>query len=290
MNAGGTPHFSFLVDPRMTLTVGRISYVNIIPFFHHLSRTGFGGSVVDGVPSDLNARLSAGELDLSPSSSFEYALHWRDYLLLPGLSISSRGPAHSVLLFSRRPLEEVAGEAVAVSGESATSINLCKVLLKEFCGAGEVNCRVPDTPVEEIIAAGGSALLIGDRALRAVRTLPTGVHSYDLGELWYRFTGLPFVFALWIVRRQAFAEHAQAIQAFRCQLEQALTLAFADLPGMAAAVAPGAPLSIDELIVYWRDSMSYDLTAAHLAGLRLFYALCCKHGLLAEEPELRFVD
>jgi chorismate dehydratase len=100
---------------------------------------------------------------------------------------------------------------------------------------------------------------------------------------------LPFVFALWIVRRRAFAEHPQAILEFRDQLDRALSLAFNDLAGMAAAVAAGAPLAADELITYWRDSMSYELTAEHLAGLRLFYALCCKHGLLAEEPELRFI-
>ena len=274
----------------MTLTVGCISYLNAIPFFYHLPRTGFAARVVEGVPSELNARLAAGELDLSPSSSFEYALHWRDYLLLPGRSISSRGPAHSVLLFSRRSLEEVAGEDVALTGESATSVNLCRVLLGEFCGAGQVSCKVSAVPAEEIIAAGGSALLIGDRALRAARSVPAGVQVFDLGELWYRFTGLPFVFALWIVRRSTCGKDPQAIRTFCHQLEQALALAFADLPGMAAAVAPGSPLSADELVAYWRDSMSYELTADHLAGLRLFYALCRKHGLIAEEPELRFTD
>jgi chorismate dehydratase len=274
----------------MTLTVGRISYVNTIPFFHHLSRSGFAGQVIDGVPADLNARLAASELDLSPSSSFEYALHWRDYLLLPGHSISSRGAAHSVLLFSRLPLGEVSGEDIALTGESATSVNLCKVLLREFFGASEVTCRVSDVPVEELVARGGSALLIGDRALRAACTLPVGIKVFDLGELWYRFTGLPFVFALWIVRRHVFARKPQAILEFRGQLDRALSLAFSDLAGMAAEVAPGAPLTADELIIYWRESMSYDLTDEHLAGLRLFFTLCCKHGLLAEEPELRFVD
>jgi chorismate dehydratase len=108
--------------------------------------------------------------------------------------------------------------------------------------------------------------------------------------LWYRFTGLPFVFALWIVRRQAFVENPRAIREFRGQLDRALSLALNDLAGMAAAVAPGAPLTADELISYWRESMSYGLTAEHLAGLQLFFTLCRKHGLLAEEPELCFTE
>ncbi|MCM2265772.1 MAG: menaquinone biosynthesis protein [Desulfuromonadales bacterium] len=274
----------------MSLTVGRISYVNTIPFFHHLVQTGFSECAADGVPAELNARLAAGSIDLSPSSSFEYARNWRDYLLLPGLSISSRGPVRSVLLFSRLPLDAVAREEIALTAESATSVNLLQVLLKEFCDAKEMICSVPGVPVEEIVAAGGSALLIGDRALRTAGSVPRGMMTYDLGELWYRFTGLPFVFALWIVRRRAFDEYPQAIRKFSSQLQQSLSLAFADLAGMAAAVAPGAPLTAAELVSYWRDSMSYDLTAEHLAGLRLFYSLCCKHGLLMEEPEIRFAE
>ena len=272
------------------LRVGRISYVNTIPFFHHLSRTGFSECVVDGVPAELNAGLATGTLDLSPSSSFEYARDWRNYLLLPGLSISSRGAVRSVLLFSRLPLAEVATEQIALTAESATSANLLQVLLKEFCGVREVDGSVPAIPVEAVVADGGSALLIGDRALRTVGSLPKGMQVYDLGELWYRFTGLPFVFALWILRRQAFVEQPEAVRILRGQLEQALMYAFADLPGMAAAVASASPLSVDELVSYWRDSMSYTLTAEHLAGLRLFFSLCCKHGLLEEEPELCFAE
>lgn len=274
----------------MTLTVGRINYVNTIPFFHHLEQTGFAGLVIDGVPAELNTHLAAGVIDLSPSSSFEYARNWRDYLILPGLSISSRGPVRSVLLFSRLPLEAISVEEIALTAESATSINLLQILLKEFCGAKELACSVPEVPVEQVVAAGGSALLIGDRALRLADRVPMDMLVYDLGELWYRFTGLPFVFALWIVRRHAFVEQLQAVRQLRSQLEQSLSLAFADLPGMAAAVAPGAPLVADELVSYWRDSMSYDLTAEHLAGLRLFYSLCYKYQLLAEEPEIRFAD
>lgn len=273
----------------MTLRVGRISYLNAIPFFHCLQQAGFAGKVDDGVPAELNGRLAAGEIDLSPSSSFEYAARWREYLLLPGYSISSLGPVHSVLLFSRLPLAAVPGDAIALTGESATSVNLLRVLLREFCGAEQVACAVPHQPVEEVLAGGGSALLIGDRALRAARARPAGMNVYDLGELWWRFTGLPFVFGLWIVRRQAFARKAEAIRTFCRQLGVSLDLAFADLDGMATVVAPGSPLDATELADYWR-TVSYRLGPAHLAGLRRFFALCVAHGLLGEEPELCFVD
>jgi chorismate dehydratase len=167
---------------------------------------------------------------------------------------------------------------------------LLHVLLKEFCGAREVVFQAAAERTEDLIAAGGSALLIGDRALRMAGRLPKGVRIYDLGELWYRFTGLPFVFALWIVRRRAFVEHPQAIREFRQRLERSMSRAFTDLAGMATAVAPKETLTVDELVRYWRDSMSYDLTSDHLAGLQRFFSLCFKYALLDEEPELQFVS
>jgi len=89
------------------------------------------------------------------------------------------------------------------------------------------------------------------------------------------------------VRRAAYAARQGEIQRFCRQLGQSLELAFADLDGMAAAVTPGGPLSAEELVAYWQ-TVSYQLTPAHLDGLRRFFALCVKHTLLPEEPEIRF--
>lgn len=273
----------------MSLTVGRISYANAIPFFFHLKRSGFTGRIIEGVPSELNALLAAGELDLSPSSSFEYALHWRDYLLLRGYSISSYGPVRSVLLFTRRPLAEVSLSEIALTGESATSVNLLKVLLREFFGAEEVVCRIPDETVEDVLAGGGSALLIGDRALRAASHLPCGMQVHDLGELWCQCTGLPFVFALWITRRAVVSERSAEIREFVRQLDRSLQEALADLEGLARETSLLTPLGAEALVSYWKD-VSYQLTAEHLAGLRLFFSLCVKYRLLDELPTLDFID
>jgi len=269
----------------MTLTVGHITYANCVPFFHYLADAGFCGRIVEGVPSALNRRLAAGELDVSPSSAFEYACHWRDYLLLPGHSISSVGPVRSVLLFSPAPIEELDGVEIALTGESATSVNLLHVLLREYYGFTRIICRVPDAPVEEVVAAGRPALLIGDRALRTA--LAAEGHVYDLGELWHRCTGLPFVFALWILRREAAQSKTQEVAALLQQLTAARSRAFASLEILAAETPEREWLGETALVAYWR-CMSYDLEASHLSGLNLFFALCVKHGLLPEMPELHF--
>ncbi|BCR04693.1 chorismate dehydratase [Desulfuromonas versatilis] len=273
----------------MMLTLGQINYLNCEPFFHFLTDSGFAGNIVSGVPSQLNRLLAQGAIDVSPSSSFEYARNWQDYLLLPGLSISSVGPVQSVLLFSGRTLEELENAEIFLTGESATSVNLLKVLLREYLHFDKVVCRVPEQPVEEIIAGGGSALLIGDRALRASLASPPGTHIYDLGELWLRFTGLPFVFALWILRREAAsAKRGEVVQLLR-QLAASRERACASLEELAAAVPEVEWMGSQRLVDYWR-CMSYDLGGAHLEGLRLFFGLCRKHGLLESEPEVKFFE
>jgi chorismate dehydratase len=270
----------------MPLRIGRISYLNVAPYFQRLKIAGLG-EVVAGVPAELNTMLAAGTIDACPSSSFEYALHADDYLLLPGHSISSVGPVYSVLLFTPGSLDQLNGGAVAITGESATSINLLKVLLHEFCGVDAVTLRVPAEPVEEHLHAGRSALLIGDRALAAAKDCPSGCQITDLGALWYHFTGLPFVFALWILRREAVARSTAQFQVLSDALFVARRAAFAGLDEMAAELAAGSPFSARQLADYWRG-MSYDLTDAHLEGLTLFFTLCHKRGLLERVPALHF--
>lgn len=271
----------------MTLTVGHIAYANCVPFFHYLRECGFDGRIVAGVPAELNRLLDEGEIDLSPSSSFEYARNAGDYLLLPGHSISACGPVQSVLLFASQPLERLGAAPLYLTPESATSVNLLRVLLAEYLGIDPACCRPAARPVEELAAAGESVLVIGDRALRLAAELAGRAHIHDLGALWQRFTGLPFVFALWIVREAAAAHQPQALRRLQQQLGESRRRAFADLDSLAAHSPESRWMGAAALVAYWR-CMSYELTPEHLAGLNLYYQLCARHGLLSAAPALRF--
>src|SRR5438309_10347983 len=133
---------------------------------------------VSGVPTALNGALLAGECDLAPISSIEYARNAERLRILPRLCVSSQGAVESIQLVSRTPLERV--QRVAVTPESATSVVLTKVLLPE----------AEHVPLGEEAEA---KLLIGDAALRSGFEDPTP-HS-DLGRPWLERTGLPVVFA-----------------------------------------------------------------------------------------------
>jgi len=271
----------------MTLKIGRIAYLNVAPYFHYLTEQGFSGEVVAGVPSELNRMLAEGTIDACPSSSYEYGLHSDNYLLLPGHSISSIGPVYSVLLFTPGPLNELTGREIAITGESATSINLLQVLLKEFCRIDDVSFKVPEQEVEACLQDGQSVLLIGDRALAAAQNCPQHFQITDLGALWYHFTGLPFVFALWILRREAIEKFPLEVRALAEQLQASRDYAFNHLPDMAARLSARTGFSATHLEEYWRG-MSYDLTDGHIEGLRLYFVLCHKHGLLEREPDFHF--
>jgi len=272
----------------MNLTVGHIAYANCVPFFHYLEDAGFEGTILHGVPSELNAMLAEGSIDLSPSSSFEYGRNWRRYSLLPGFSISACGPVQSVLLFTSCPLDKLAGVAVALTGESATSINLLRLLCLEFYGFPLCERQGAENSVEEIIAAGGSGLLIGDRALKAAQD-SAACHVYDLGELWWRHTGLPFVFALWIVHRHAARYKVEALTRFHHQLQASLQRACADFDGLARHTEEEAWMGTEQLAAYWR-AMSYSFTDRHRQGLELYFRLAVKHRLLTEMPQLNFIE
>ena len=270
------------------LKLGYIPYLNCIPCFHYLKEKGFHGKLVSGVPAELNLLLQQGKLDISPSSSFEYARNWKKYLLLPGHSISSFGRVKSVLFFSPVELSELAGQQIAITGESATSINLLRIILREFYGLDNVIDTVPDLPIEVLIEQRKPALLIGDRALRLVSRAPQGMKVFDLGEIWYQQTGLPFVFALWMIHRQAVDRFSVSLSVLGEQLIRSRMQFMSEPYPIARSLAEIVGLGAESIVNYWR-SIDYQLDKEHLQSLQLFFKLCEKYRLLEDRPELNFL-
>jgi len=159
------------------IRLGRISYVNMAPVFHRLDAE---VEEVQGVPVELARKLLAGEVDVAPIPSIEWARNAGQLRLLPRLCVSSEGAVDSIQLVSPKPIDEVL--SIAVTPESATSVVLARIL---FPNATHV-------PLEQPADA---KLLIGDAALRSAFEDPTPHH--DLGRLWTERTGLPMVFAVW---------------------------------------------------------------------------------------------
>lgn len=269
------------------LRIGQIEYANCTPLFHVLQQqfSCSGYEFVAGVPAVLNRMLLAGEIDVCPSSSIEYAYHPERYTILPQLSISSIGAVASVLLFSRLPVGKLDGSKIRLSSESATSVNLLKILLRQRFGC---SCTYEIAPPGTTDAGEDSSaiLLIGDSALRSSLE-KTDLFVYDLGEQWHSWTGLPFVFALWLCRNEVAG--LAILRDLARQLITAKELAPGQLEQIAMRTKEAGWLGYDRLLAYWRNNISYQLGEREQAGLMLYYTKCYEIGLIEDVPVLQFV-
>jgi chorismate dehydratase len=251
------------------IKLGRISYVNMAPVFYRVDAE---VEEIQGVPTELNRLLVAGELDTAPISSIEYARNAQCLRLLPRLCVASEGAVDSIQLVTRKPLEQV--QVVAVTAESATSVALTKVLLPE---AAQAPLEAFDTGEAE------AKLLIGDAALRSAFEDPTP--HYDLGRLWLERTGLPMVFAVWACPEPL----AEGLAELEDALVSSLRLARAEPERLAyeASERYGYPPGF---LARYFEKLRYRFGPRERAGLYTFLELARDAGLLETVPELRFVQ
>ncbi|MDO9583447.1 MAG: menaquinone biosynthesis protein [Desulfomicrobium sp.] len=280
----------------MTLQIGRIDYLNIWHVFHLLAKIcpeGPDFHYASGHPSTLNRLLACGELDTSPSSSFEYLLHAESYELLPGASISAHEEVQSVLFLSPVPVAELPAwlsrnpGPICLTGASATSTALLKVLWSQKWGLPEPRWKNVEPGAG--LSTGRPFLEIGNLALRHFVHPPKGYHSVDLATEWSSWTGLPFVFAVWIVRRNLPAATRELLG----RLQGHIGTITADLGSHFEALSrmPELPdwLTSPDLFRYWR-AMSYGLGPSEQASLALFGERCSRCRLLPGMPGLRWFN
>jgi chorismate dehydratase len=245
--------------------LGRIAYVNMAPVFYRVDAE---YEEAAGVPTELNRKLVAGEIDTAPISSIEWARNADRLRLLPRLCVSSEGAVDSIQLVSRKPLAEV--RVVAVTPESATSVVLTKVLL----------------PQAEHVPLGEEAdakLLIGDAALKSAFEDPTP--HYDLGRLWLERTGLPMVFAVWACPEPLADGLAELEEALVASLRRARSEP--ERLAREASERYGYPAGF---LARYFEKLRYRFGPRERAGLFTFLELARDVGELAEVPELRFVS
>ncbi|MFQ5810710.1 MAG: menaquinone biosynthetic enzyme MqnA/MqnD family protein, partial [Armatimonadota bacterium] len=171
--------------------IGAVPYLNAVPLVHALEHEGGAHDLTYAEPSVLAEQLRAGDIDVGLIPLMEY-LAGTGRCVVRNVSISSRGPARSVKLFSNRPWDEV--RVVAAHSASRSSAAMARVLLQEQYGH-EVELRRMAPDVAEMLRSADAAMLIGDPCLAA--TDVDAVHQMDLGAAWDDFAGLPFVYAVW---------------------------------------------------------------------------------------------
>lgn len=267
------------------LTLGHIIYSNCFPVHAGIvtGQVPFPFKIVEGIPTELNRLLYEGKVDVSPSSSIEFAMNPGRYLLLPGFSITSRDRAMSIILQSRIPIADLSGRTVALTTASATSVVLLRVLLELQAGLSP-NYTLFEQGVEDPSDRADAILTIGDFALTQTATAEYP-NLYDLGALWHEFTGLPFVFALWQVNYRKNIQ--KDLVALCSNLIQSKQYGMSRLRELADGHAGRFGLPPDVLFAYW-NSFSYDLGEAEQKGLLAYYGYAAEIGAINAVPDLRF--
>lgn len=195
----------------MRINLGHIPYLNCAVFYQDFPLDLV--EVQEYVPSALARAARRGEIDVGPVPLVACFELEDQFMPLRNFGIAVREKARSVLLFSKKPIEQLDGATVALTGESATSVRLLKVLFTKRFGIQPARY----TSTQDINS--DAILLIGDAALNNRTGLPSYPRVYDLGEMWYEWHKLPFVFARWIVRRDL---NPEALEFLGGLLEQSL--------------------------------------------------------------------
>jgi len=271
-----------------SVRVGRIGYLNVLPIYYPLEQGTIKHnlSFVYGSPAELNELMACGKLDISVVSSIEYARHFDRYMVLPDLSISCKGAVKSVLLFSKLPLEKLNNRVIHLTPQSHTSVALLRLILARVyqmrCSFVSMARPLWQVQKKELPEA---YLAIGDEALHWAKRgdFP---YVWDLGKLWYQWTGLPFVFALWVCRKDM---EPNKITDSLENLLAAKAWGMEHLDLVCSQAARTTFLTRDELRVYFRH-LIYDLSEDMLKGLSCYYELLHKEGILDSAPSLSFPE
>ncbi|MDQ8704467.1 menaquinone biosynthesis protein [Streptomyces sp. LHD-70] len=191
-------------SPRNRPRVGHIQFLNCLPLYWGLARTGtlLDLELTKDTPEKLSERLVRGDLDIAPITLVEFLKNSDRLVAMPDIAVGCDGPVMSCVIVSQLPLDQLDGARVALGSTSRTSVRLAQLLLAESVGVTpDYYTCPPDLGL--MMREADAAVLIGDAALRAnLHDGPRlGLQVHDLGQMWKDWTGLPFVFAVWAARR-----------------------------------------------------------------------------------------
>jgi chorismate dehydratase len=256
--------------------LGAVDYLNARPLVHGLeTRTDLFALRFDP-PSQCAMLLHEGAIDVGMIPTIEYQRGDEPYRIVPGMGIVSDGWVASVAVFSKVPVGAI--RSIAVDTSSRTSAGLLRILCREsFSIAPEF---VPMPPaIESMVERCDAALVIGDPALYLDHEA-ANLDKIDLGEQWTTLTGLPFVWAFWAGRPGALSAAAVAALTAARDAGVAASDEIADAYCGPARAALGR--------AYLRDNIRYTLDERAVAGLRKYYELAAKHGVIEHVRPIEF--
>jgi chorismate dehydratase len=255
------------------------SYLNTAPLiwsFQHGTKRDAVELVTDAAPARCADLLAREQVEAALVPIIEYQ-RIAGVLVVPGVCVGSHRAVRSVVLVSKHDdLRNV--RRVALDASSRTSQALVKIIFREFLSL-EPEWKPSDPNLQAMMESNDAALLIGDPAM----SLPANdFHVFDLASLWHRFTDTGFVFAMWMVRAGA-AEAIGGVD-FAGARDEGLE----QIESIVADYENDVPLSREEIRRYLTDSITFNVDESLEKGVRLYFELAHKHGLIDNNKPLQF--
>lgn len=257
------------------LRIGVVPYMNAKPLIYGLNQMSDAIELIFEVPSLLPDMLSHGYIDVSLIPSIEYFRNG-GYAIIPGISISSLGDVESVKIFSKVPIKDI--HTVALDKSSLTSCALTRIIFHE-----RYHLSPQYSPWNEPYDISGvdsdAVLLIGDNAMRVN---VDGYFTLDLGQAWFEYTGLPFVYAIWVVKKGA------RISGINNLLREAKEAGIQSVKTLAITESQRTQFTQEQCLRYLTRSIRYDLGDEEIKGFWAFYQHAVSLGLAPEGREIVF--
>lgn len=269
------------------LRVSAISYLNTAPLMWnfeygaHRAALQSRFEVKYTLPSLCAQALQQGSADIGIIPVAAYATI-PDLMIIPDVAIAAHGPVRSILMVSRKPLEDV--HSVALDNSSRTSNALLRILFQRFYKSNPDFAQAPPQ-LDLMLSHHDAALLIGDPALKVDRGR---YYTWDLAEEWTRFTGKPFVFAFWAVRRSAASD--EVLQQTARVFQESRDAGLEHVSDLVRLWSPRVGLPEETVRHYLTQNIHYHLDEGLIEGMQLFFRFAAEDGLLPVVPDLRFLE
>lgn len=267
--------------------VGHINFLNCLPLTYSFNQEGFskGLQITSAVPAVLNNDIVNHRLDVSPVSSIIYARNSEELLVMPDVSIMADGDVQSIILVSKKPIEELTDDKIILTAKSATSHCLLKIVLNNAYGACP-NYYIRHVDASDVLPEDAVAtLLIGDDALYVHHHPEPGLYYYDIGREWKKLTGMKMVYAVWVVSRRFMQEEPAMLQLVYDRITRGFKNGYHKKKAAIASVLDEKPFTFDQLDEYL-EVIKWDFGKEEEEALRTFYQKAHAMNLIDHMPEI----
>jgi chorismate dehydratase len=269
-----------IIDAMVTLfRLAASSYLNSAPLIWSFFNGAKRGQVdfVEAVPARCADLLSQGEVEGALIPVIEYQ-RIAGGALVPDVCVGSQKEVLSVVLVSKdTELEHI--RSVALDESSRSSATLVKTIFREFLDH-EPAWTTRSPRLEEMLEKNDAALIIGDPGMTFPRR---GLKVWDMAALWRKYTGLGFVFAMWMVRDEA-VERARTVDFAGARDE-----GVAHIENIVTEYKDKLPMPVGELRKYLTENIVFRVDDSMKKGLQLYFELAVKHRLIETVKPLRFI-